>query len=441
MTDRRIAVVGFGYIGSVIGAVLAKRGHDVVGIEPNERIAEAVNSGATPFNEPQLDDYIKEAVANGSLRVHSDMVDISDRDTVLITVGTPLDRNNKADMSQIKMACEAVAPYLSDGQLVMIKSTVPPGTTAEVVAPILRQKADVSLAFSPERLAEGKAIKELEAFPVVVGGIDEESKNAAATFWKNTLGLDVIAVQNAETAEMVKLADNLWIDLNIALAGELAKVCDQIGGIDVLEVIDAANSLPKGNYNVNILVPSVGVGGYCLTKDPWFVYQMGQGFGIELQIPRASRTINDSMPAYSADLIEKSLLPGSQKTPQSMTIAVLGVAFKNNTGDCRFTPTKGVIEALSTKGFKLKIYDPWVSNDDAKTVTDISFENSIDDAIHNADCIAFLAGHDDFRNLTAERIAKLANAGALVFDGRMFFSTEQIRAMQSLGLKYKGVGR
>jgi UDP-N-acetyl-D-mannosaminuronic acid dehydrogenase len=439
MTQKRVVIVGFGYIGSVIGSVLADRGHKVIGIDRDPRIIDAVGKGKSPFNEPGLEELIARTRSKGLLEVNSDISRAAGADIFIITVGTPLSDNYEPDLQQIKTAAESIKPYIKDGNLIMLKSTVPPGTTSDVVKPILEEKANIRLAFCPERLAEGRAIREFLSIPVVVGGIDDDSAAAAAEFWKESLGVEVIVVGDAKSAEMVKLADNLWIDLNIALAGELAKLSDKMK-IDVLDIIRAANSLPKGSYNVNILTPSVGVGGYCLTKDPWFVQSMGKRFGLELTIPKTSREVNDSMPSYSADLIDSFLSAngGERKTKK---IAILGIAFKNNTGDCRFTPTKPVIDNLSRLGYSLAVCDPWVNTYDADLVTKLPVSRNIEETLKNADCAAFLTGHREFHDLAIEKIAELVKPGALIFDGRMFFDKEKIQKMKEAKLNYKGVGR
>ncbi len=435
----RIAVVGFGYIGCTIGAVLASRGFHVVGIDVNDRVVAAIESGDTPFNEPGLKDLITDAVRMGRLEATKDHAAIVGTDTVIITVGTPLGDDGTTDLEDIRAVANQIAPYLHSGQLILLKSTVPPRSTSEIVAPILRANADVLIAFCAERLAEGQAIHDLTTVPIVVGGVDEASTRAAAQFWKGVLNVEVIEVSSDRTAEMVKLADNLWIDLNIACANELAKLCDSLE-IDVLEVIDAANTLPKVNYNVNILMPSMGVGGYCLTKDPWFVYRLGKSFGMDLRTPRTSREINDGMPAYTVSLIDKLLLEDG-RSPDDCRVAVLGIAFKSNTGDCRFTPTKPAIAALAERGYEVVVHDPWVTEEDARLVTPIPLTGSIEAAIDGADCVAFFTGHEEFQKFPLQRIADLTRPGTLIFDGRIFFSREKIREIESLGMRYKGVGR
>ena len=437
--EYRVAIIGFGYIGSVIGSVLSDRGVNVTGIEKNERIIAAVRQAKTPFNEPGLDELIKSGLQSKKLSVTDELEAIRGCNVFIITVGTPLSENFEPNISQISQAAESILPYVDEKSIVIIKSTVPPFTTQNIVYPLLRKKANVKLAFSPERLAEGNAVREFRSIPIVVGGVNETSTKAVVDFWRDTMGNEVIEVDNSISAEMVKLADNLWIDVNIALAGELAKLSDKIG-CDVLQIINAANSLPKGYGNVNILTPSVGVGGYCLTKDPWFVQNMGEKYGVKLRIPKTGREVNDSMPAYSAEMID-AILCRDGGCRADKKIAVLGIAFKNNTGDCRFTPTKPVIERLIELGYQVEICDPWTQEHDERMVTNQKVEKDIDKTMRDAQCVAFLAGHKDFQELSISHIADLTAEHALIFDGRMFYNREKIAEMERYGLRYKGVGR
>ena len=306
-----IAVVGFGYIGTVIGAVLADRGWPVTGIDVRQSVVDEINLGKTTVAEPGLSELVANNVRVGRLRATTDFSAIADNDFVIVNVGTPLGPDYEPIVDDIKAAARALGEHLQPGHVVILKSTVPPGTTETLVRPILEETSglragvDFGLAFCPERLAEGQAIHELTSIPVVVGAVDERSARACATLWRHALGVESVIVENPRTAEMVKLADNLWVDLNVALANELAKVCDRLG-MDALQVIEAANTMPKGSNPVNILRPSMGVGGYCLTKDPWFVNHLGETLGLDLSIPRTSRTVNDTMPAYTYGLLTGS---------------------------------------------------------------------------------------------------------------------------------------
>jgi dTDP-alpha-D-glucose dehydrogenase len=434
--------VGFGYIGTVIGAVLADRGWPVTGIDVRQNVVEEINRGKTTVPEPGLSELVSDNVRVGRLRATTDFGVLAENDFVIVTVGTPLGSDFEPIVDDIKAAARAVGEHLHPGHLVILKSTVPPDTTEKLFRPIieeasgLRAGVDFGLAFCPERLAEGQAIRELTSIPIVVGAIDERSARACATLWRHALGVDSVVVDDPRTAEMVKLADNLWIDLNVALANELAKLCDRLG-MDVLQVIDAANTMPKVNHNVNILMPSMGVGGYCLTKDPWFVNHLGQSLGLELAIPRTSRTVNDTMPAYTYGLL-RQLLAEQGKAIETSRIAVLGIAFKNNTGDCRLTPTKHVVALLEQTGCELAVHDPWVADEEALTVTKIPLTADIESAVEDADALVVLAGHREFHQIPLVRLADLAAASCVFLDGRNSFDPAAVRAA---GFVYKGIGR
>jgi UDP-N-acetyl-D-mannosaminuronic acid dehydrogenase len=437
-----IAVVGFGYIGTVIGAVLADRGWPVTGIDVRQSVVDDINLGKTSVAEPGLDELVSGSVRTGRLRATTDFSAIADNDFVIVNVGTPLGPDYEPIVDDITAAARAIGEHLRAGHVVILKSTVPPDTTENLVRPILEEASglkagvDFGLAFCPERLAEGQAIHELTSIPVVVGAFDERSARACAALWRHALGVESVIVENPRTAEMVKLADNLWVDLNIAMANELAKICDQLG-IDALQVIEAANTMPKGGHPVNILRPSMGVGGYCLTKDPWFVNHLGQSLGLDLEIPRTSRTVNDTMPTYTYGLLTQ-LLANQGKTIATSKIAVLGIAFKNNTGDCRLTPTKYVLALLEESGCQLTVHDPWVPDEEAHTVTKIPMTPDIESAVKDADALVVLAGHREFHQVPLTQLADLAAPSCVFLDGRNSFDPAAVNAA---GFIYKGIGR
>lgn len=434
-----VAVIGFGYIGSVIAAVLADRGFSVVGIDTNAKMIEEVRAGRCPIPEPGLNELVGKGVAAGRLAASTDPSAARGARAVLITVGTPLSEDYTADLAHIRAACASVAPHLHDGQIVMIKSTVPPGTTRAMYEEVIAPAAKVHMAFSPERLAEGAAIRELSQIPILVGGIDAAAGAAAAAFWREALPVEVMCVASPEAAEMVKLADNLWIDLNIALANELAKLVDALPfPIDVMEVIRGANTLKKGQHHVNILYPANGVGGYCLTKDPWFVDALGRRAGIELMIPKASRAVNDSMPGHVFDRVMGALAERGL-APRDARVALLGFSFKSNSGDCRFTPVGPLVAKLRATGCTLRICDPMVTPAEAAH-HGITLEPDWRKAIEGADAVLILAGHDEFTGITAADFAALA-PGALIYDGRIYYPRGRIAELEAAGLAYMGVGR
>jgi dTDP-alpha-D-glucose dehydrogenase len=324
--------------------------------------------------------------------------------------------------------------------MVILKSTVTPGTTDGIVKETLEEKSglkageDFGLAFCPERLAEGSAIKDLETLPIIIGGMNEKSSMVASTFWE-ALGFKTVPVSSAKTAEMTKLADNLWIDLNIALGNEMAKLSEKLG-VNAVEVIEAANTLPKGQHMVNILYPGSGVGGSCLVKDPWFVHHIAKKYGLDLKIPKASREVNDSMPQHMYDMIALSLKETGKEVANSK-VAILGIAFKGGTGDTRSTPAKDLIKLLETGNANILAYDPWVEREEAATVTK-KMTDSLEEVLKDADCVVIETDHPEFKELDISKIKELGKENVCIIDGRNVFDSKKVK---EIGLSYKGIGK
>ncbi|MDA9878144.1 nucleotide sugar dehydrogenase [Luminiphilus sp.] len=437
----QVGVVGFGYIGSVIGAVLASKGCDVVAVDSNARAIDDLNNGQCSVPEPLLQEMISAAVSSGNLSGSNSYDELSACDVVLITVGTPLSAQFDADLSAIDDVFENVAKHLKAHQIIMVKSTVPPGVTRQMADLHLGGRDDVYVGFSPERLAEGNAIAEFKSLPIIVGGIDDRSTEKCAAFWSEVMGVEVISVASCESAELVKLANNQWIDLNIALANELAMLCDSLPyELDVLEIIRGANSLKKGQHFVNYLTPSIGVGGYCLTKDPWFVSALGDSNGMPLTLPSAGRRVNDNMPMYCSDRIS-SHFSANQKEVCDLKIAVLGYSFKTNSGDVRFSPMASFISEMISKGVRdLGVFDSTVS-ESTEFAEGVTQYEAWRECVSCADCVVFGASHDDIASISAEELVAEMKPGGLIFDGRRYFNKQEIDLFISSGQKYVGVGR
>jgi len=434
-----VAVIGFGYVGASIGALLA-RNNKVIAVDVNPTIINAVNAGKSPINEPDVESLISDALSKGNIRATAEMSEACNADVILVTVGTPLGKNYEPNIDYIKDVSEKLGTLIKNGAMIILKSTVTPGTTEDAVKTILEEKSglkagkDFGLAFCPERLAEGSAIRDLKKLPIIIGGIEKNSADKAAAFWRSN-GFATTKVSSAKTAEMAKLADNLWIDLNIALANELAMLCERMN-IDVGEVIDAANTLPKGSSMVNILYPGCGVGGSCLTKDPWFVYHLGKKTGLNLKTPKTSREVNEAMPAHTVDLVRKSLAASGKKMKGSR-IAVLGIAFKGGTGDVRNTPVKDILEILKSEGCTATSHDSWVSEEDAQAIAGITVKTA-EQAAQGADCILIATDHPEFRSLDLKRLRAVAAEDCCIVEGRIIFGPE--KATQN-GFRYAGIGK
>lgn len=439
-----VAVVGFGYVGSTVAAVLTDCGLRVTGIDTDERLIQEMQTDYCRFNEPGLAEMLRHARRSGLLSLTTDYAETQRADVVIITVGTPVDANRSLVTRYLESVCTTLGPLLRPGQLVILKSTVAPGATNGLVRELLEQGGlragpDFGLAFCPERLAEGAAISQFRALPIVIGGCDRDSAEAARRFWTGALGVAVEVFDRPEVAELIKLADNSWIDLNIALGNELAELCGVLG-VDVLDVIAGANSLPKGSSHVNILLPSVGVGGSCLTKDPWIMWNLAREHGVRMRIVETAREVNDAMPAYTHGLIRDGLAELG-KDPATAKVAVLGLAYKNNTNDLRHTPVRSVVDALRADGTRVALHDPLIAGDAAEAEFGIKPSPGLEDAVRDSDCVAVLAGHEVFDDLDFADLARRVAMPCLLVDGRAYYSKKKIAELHGLGFTYRGIGR
>lgn len=437
----KISVIGFGYIGSVMAGVLAELGHEIDAVDNNKEAISNLKKGICEIPEPNLKELIHSGVSSGKINALSDFSNIKFSDAILVTVGTPLSENFDADLSAIKSVFKELSMNTVENQLVIIKSTVPPGTTRLLSEEFFKDK-NINICFSPERLAEGNAINEFTRLPIVVGGINEKSTENAYNFWKSVLDVEVIKVSSSETAEMVKLADNQWIDLNVALANELAILCDSIdGNIDVMEVIQGANSLKKGMHYVNILSPSIGVGGYCLTKDPWFLDAISSKLNSPISLPKAGRLANENMPHYAYSIVNNYMKDTFQDY-KNLKISIMGYSFKSDSGDTRFTPMREFIKFLINAGYSnLNIFDPMVPSNEIINSSNLKIHNNWQDCINDSYCCIFGVGHKAIKNISMNEIIKALKNDSLVLDGRLYLDKKNINQLIEGGITYKGIGR
>lgn len=451
VVQQKVGIVGFGYVGTMLGVFLADHGVRSYGIDVDQDMIDAVAQGTTRINEPDAATVLVRSIESGMLVPTTDYSVLDLVKYVLITVGTPLSEGYKPDFGALKTAAHMVGKYLKQGQTVILKSTVVPGATSDIVRPILEQESglvageDFLLAYCPERLAEGanihdftgSALDDFANAPVVVGGIDAKSTESARDLWES-VGLEVSPVASPTAAEMVKLADNWWIDVNIAIANEVGLLCENLN-VDSLEVIRAANTLKKGSGNVNILYPGAGVGGSCLTKDPYFIIELGKKFDLMMRTAAASRAANDYMPTHMFNLISKQLASVGKKISESR-IAVLGLAFKNNTNDIRHTPALPLLSALADAKASITICDPWVHPEDVRALAD-SFTASIcqdpEEAFEKADAVALITPQPEFASMDFNAAARRASDFCVIVDGRRSLDPERIR---DAGFRYCAVG-
>jgi UDP-N-acetyl-D-mannosaminuronic acid dehydrogenase len=424
---RTIAVIGLGYIGLPTAVVFAQRGYRVIGVDIDAKKVEAVNAGRSYIREPYLDEMLRDSVARGLLSATTDAVAaVRQSDAVIIAVPTPV-KNGVADLTYLREALDAVRKGIHRDLIIVIESTIPPGTTVGVAKPMLEETGmkvgqDIYLAHVPERIAPGKAVEELLNAPRVVGGADPRSTEKAIQLYSKVN--PHLHPTDATTAEFVKLAENTYRDLNIALANLLALMAEKLG-IDVYEAIRLANTHPR----VNIHMPGAGVGGPCLTKDPYMLASTAPDFwGTELI--RIARRINDYMPTHTVNIVEKALADAGLSVIGAK-IAVLGAAYKGGVDDTRESPAKYVVQKLIEKGADVVVYDPYTPETfgarPAKT---------LEEAAKDADALVIVTDHPEFKKLDLVTLAALMRH-RIIIDGRR---AVEPHAAAAHGFTYYAVG-
>lgn len=376
---EKICVLGLGYIGLPTATLASTGGLKVVGVDINKDIVEKLNAGRVLFSEPDLDGLVIRAVQEGSLTAQ---LLPCEADVFLIAVPTPINDDKTCDYRAVIGATRSIVDYIRPGSLVILESTVPPGTTEEVVQPILEESGlkagkDFHLAFCPERVLPGRIITELINNDRVIGGIDKASAEKAADFYSHFVRGELYQT-DLRTAEVVKLVENSSRDVSIAFANEVSLIADKLG-IDAWEVIKLANRHPR----VNILNPGPGVGGHCIAVDPWFLVEKAPAV---TSVILAARQRNDSMPHHVVSRIAAVCKPGAK-------IACLGVTYKADVDDIRESPAIEIVHELKAKGFNVHVVDSHVASLDGIPLV------SLDEALDAAECVALLVDHAEFKRL------------------------------------------
>jgi len=433
-----ITVIGIGHIGLPLAAVMAEKGIKVYGVDRDKEVVEKVNRGTPPFYEPGLRELLQKVKARFLIATLDVAKAIKQSSVIFITVGTDCDKVSGVKLDDLSEALTRIAPHIQRGQVVILRSTVPPGTTEGLVKTILENgsglkvEKDFGLAFCPERLVEGQALTEMQSVPHIVGGVGRRSTEAAARII-SVLGSEVIEASSPSVAEMAKIFDNVYRDVNIALANELATVCE-VAGVDIIETLKVCNTGPR----TRVLTPGVGVGGSCLNKDPYILYHLAKSGKLSTPIISASRGRNETMPSHFLDLI-KSAYSEMGKRIAGSRVAVFGVAFKNGTDDVRFSVAKPVIAMLRSMGANVVVFDPYVDCEKIKNIVgEVEVASDAVAAMRDADCLAIITDHMEFRNISAFEAKSYLRLPAAVVDGRHIFHPKEII---DAGLVYRGVGR
>jgi UDP-N-acetyl-D-mannosaminuronic acid dehydrogenase len=388
MDNIEICVVGLGYIGLPTASLLANRGHQVHGVDVNQRVVDCINAGENHFQEPGLDILVRSAVNSGKLHASTSPVEA---DTFIIAVPTPFKENRSPDLSYIKAAAQSIAPFLRAGVLVVLESTSPVGTTHRLAQVLLEERPDliahdvpsIYVAHCPERVLPGRILLELVENDRIVGGINIESTERAVEFYEGFVRGDVLST-DAKTAELAKLTENAYRDVNIAFANELSMICGRLG-VNVWELIGLANRHPR----VNILRPGAGVGGHCIAVDPWFIVSSAPE---EAKLIRTARLVNDSKMEWSlARVLERA------RRYRDPVVACLGLTYKPDVDDLRESPALALALRLHREldGTVLAV-DPNVTSHEVLNMV------GLETALKRADIVVALVSHRQFKRLDPE---------------------------------------
>ncbi len=410
MNFETISVIGLGYIGLPTAAVFAARKKKVIGVDVNERAVATINRGEIHIVEPELDMVVHAAVTEGYLRATTKP---EPADAFLIAVPTPFKGDYEPDLSFIEAASKAVALVLKKGDLVILESTSPVGATEQMAAWLAEARPDLSfpqshgeasdvrIAHCPERVLPGHVLRELVENDRIIGGMTTKCSEAAATLYKTFVEGECI-ITNARTAEMCKLTENSFRDVNIAFANELSIICDKLD-INVWELIRLANHHPR----VNILQPGPGVGGHCIAVDPWFIVSKTPE---QARLIRTAREVNDGKPEWVISKIDEAigrfLVANPDKTAKDVTLACFGLAFKPDIDDLRESPALKIVEKLAKKhpGTTFAV-EPNIDVLPA-SLEGMAVLKPAEEAIRNADVLLMLVDHKEFKELSPELTAQ-----------------------------------
>lgn len=454
MLDRKIAVIGMGYVGIPAAVLLADAGFDVTGLQRRSKRSgwkiEYLNEGKCPIggDEPELPEMIERNVKSGRFRVTDNFSVLGDMDIILIDVQTPTDKDHIPRYESLKEVSNIVGRYLKPGKLVIIESTVAPGTTEFMVKPILEEVSGLKaglpdgfgLSFSYERVMVGRLIHNIREYPKIVGAVDEESRRIAIDMYSKIV-VGGVHGTDPMTSEIAKTVENAYRDVQIAFANEVALLCESLG-VDVYDVRKFVNGLPNdpsqphANPVRNMHYPGGGVGGHCLPKDTWLLFHGYNEYGKEKfeyrpSILAGSRHLNDWMPVHMVELLEEVFSEKKIDTAGSR-VGVLGFAFLQDSDDSRNTPTVQLMDELTKKGIEFIIHDPFDYKDD-----DVKVVHDLDSMMNDLDAIIIMTKHREYLDLDPDSLLRRMK-NKIIIDGRNTIDPE---IFIEKGFSVRGIGK
>lgn len=422
--DKKVCVIGMGYVGLPLAAVCAKKGYEVTGFDTDQAKLEIIAQGKSPFHEKFLEDLLPQVKIN----VTSDPAGIKDHDIYLICVPTPVDEEHNPDLKYVILASESVAQNMKKGALVVLESTVNPGVSEEAVAPIFEKAGfvigqDVFLSHCPERVNPGDEKWNVSNIPRVVGSFDGEGLRRTKEFYESVVDAEIMPMGSIREAEAVKIMENSFRDINIAFVNEMAMSFARMD-IDVTNVIKGASTKP---YAFMTHYPGCGVGGHCIPVDPYYMIQKGKENNFEHKFLSSARLINDGMADYTVELLQDKMNEIG-KAVKGSKVGVLGISYKGNVGDLRESPALRIIEKIKTLEPELLTYDPYIP--------ELSNAKSLDEILSHSDALVLVTDHRQFKEIPIEDFVK--NGVKVIIDGRNALDKKAIKAA---GITYAGIGR
>jgi UDP-N-acetyl-D-mannosaminuronic acid dehydrogenase len=426
--SAKLAVIGLGYVGLPVAVVFADKGFDVLGVDIKADHVSTINSGIWPFagEEPVVPDLLQKVVKEESFRASVNYPDLVDQDVVLIAVETPVGDDHTPKYEALKAALSGLGPFLKTGALVVVESTIAPGTMKKLVHPILEDSSggvlgeDFHLGHCPERVMPGKLFVNLTTMSRVLGGSTPETAAVMRSLYTFITDED-LDLTDWITAELVKTVENAYRDVQISCANEVALICEALGG-DVWKLRELVNKSPSRQMHL----PGAGVGGHCIPKDPWLLVHGAKGLEVPLRLIPTAREINDGMPDHMADLLEKALGMEGQSI-KGARILVMGYAYLENTDDIRNSPSEALLKRLVELGAEAVIHDPFVTEHQGELLEKAS-------GCHAA---VVMVAHQAYKQLYLKEL-KVQMLNPILIDGRNVFTR---RSAKRAGFKFFGIGQ
>lgn len=425
-----IGIIGLGYVGLPLAMIFSKK-YRVIGYDINKNVIESLCSGKShvlDVTNVELDEYL-----NKTFYPTYDVEGLTNCDFLIICLPTPLTKEKEPDLSYIKKASETISTFLKKHQFVILESTTYPGTTEEIVIPILEKTGliagiDFGVAYSPERIDPGNKIR-TENIPMIVGGINDLCTSIVSKLFESVINASVVQVEDCKTAEATKMFENIFRNVNIALVNEFALICEKLD-INVWTVIKAASTKPFGFMP---FYPGPGVGGHCIPLDPYYMSYKAKKVGFIPRFIEISGETNDFMRMHVVNLVEKGLSKKGLRLNGS-TIAIIGLTYKKDINDIRETPTKKIIEEILNAYGKVKVYDPYVKfleTDYGKYMS----EKNIEDVLYDTDCAVFVIDHTLIKNISLPEVVKCMR-NPIIIDCKNIFP----EARENKNILYIGIG-